>query len=125
MKPLLLLLVLFGCIASSAIAKPHDPRFPVPSYCHSHSHCHAPPHPGVDWEGFTFGLNGVQTDFMWLDAIDTDSADVDVDVDSSNACYYSSSPESCLIPVGPLALPPSATVLNYGQALFEGLKAVR
>ncbi|MDP3179042.1 MAG: branched-chain-amino-acid transaminase, partial [Spirochaetaceae bacterium] len=30
-----------------------------------------------------------------------------------------------VLPWGELALPPSATVLNYGQALFEGLKARR
>ncbi|GMI37904.1 hypothetical protein TrCOL_g5130 [Triparma columacea] len=30
-----------------------------------------------------------------------------------------------IIPHGPLPLPPSATVLNYGQGLFEGLKAFR
>ena len=28
-------------------------------------------------------------------------------------------------PYGPLAIDPSATVLHYGQALFEGMKAFR
>lgn len=34
-------------------------------------------------------------------------------------------PITCLKPLSPLKIYPSCTVLNYGQALFEGLKAFR
>ncbi|GMH46292.1 hypothetical protein TrRE_jg12777, partial [Triparma retinervis] len=30
-----------------------------------------------------------------------------------------------IVPHGPIPLPPSSTILNYGQGLFEGLKAFR
>ena len=33
--------------------------------------------------------------------------------------------KSLIQPLGPLSLSPSSTVLNYGQGLFEGLKAFR
>lgn len=67
----------------------------------------------VDWESFGFGLNGVKTETMWLDT-----------VDASNACY-STEIANCLVKNGKLQLDPACTVLNYGQALFEGMKAFR
>lgn len=74
---------------------------------------HVDPTPGIDWDSFGFGLNGVETDFMWMDRVKMDS-----DLTPS----YST---EALQPMGTIALSPSATVLNYGQALFEGLKAFR
>ena len=74
---------------------------------------HADPVDYIDWDSFNFGLNGVKTDSMW-----TDRAPVDA---SGQASYSTDS----LQPLGTLNLSPAATVLNYGQALFEGLKAFR
>jgi branched-chain amino acid aminotransferase len=78
---------------------------------------HVRPNPNVDWDSFSFGLNGVRTDSMWVDVVDVDANTGEAD--------YSASSETCLKALGPLELSPSATVLNYGQALFEGMKAFR
>lgn len=77
---------------------------------------HAPPEANVDWDSFGFGLNGVRTDKMWVDTV---YVDANGNGDYSNVC------EDCLSPMGTLQLSPTATVLNYGQALFEGMKAFR
>eukprot|EP00980_Cylindrotheca_fusiformis_P004691 scaffold993_cov110-Cylindrotheca_fusiformis.AAC.1 len=77
---------------------------------------HTAPKAGVDWDSFGFGLNGVKTDAMWLDR-----AQVDVHGDA----LYSSCTEDCVTEMGALQISPTATVLNYGQALFEGMKAFR
>jgi hypothetical protein len=74
---------------------------------------HADPVDNVDWDSFNFGLNGVETDHMWMDR---------APVDASGRASYSA---DSLQPLGTLNLSPAATVLNYGQALFEGLKAFR
>jgi branched-chain amino acid aminotransferase len=74
---------------------------------------HADPVDNVDWDSFNFGLNGVETDNMWMDRSP---------VDASGSASYST---DSLQPLGTLNLSPAATVLNYGQALFEGLKAFR
>jgi branched-chain amino acid aminotransferase len=82
---------------------------------------HASADPSIDWGGFGFGLNGVRTDTMWLDQVPV----TDPPQDDNGSSPYTASVEKCLVPLGPLPLHPSATVLNYGQALFEGLKAFR
>ncbi|KAL6648958.1 hypothetical protein ACP70R_013182 [Stipagrostis hirtigluma subsp. patula] len=61
----------------------------------------------LDWENLGFGL--VQTDFMYVAKCGPDG-------------NFS---KGEVIPFGPIALSPSAGVLNYGQGLFEGLKAYR
>lgn len=76
---------------------------------------HASPKADVDWDSFGFRLNA-QTDFMWLNR---------VIVDENFRADYSSSSDQCIAPFGAFQLSPCATVLNYGQALFEGLKAFR
>eukprot|EP00339_Tiarina_fusa_P014178 CAMPEP_0117056618 /NCGR_PEP_ID=MMETSP0472-20121206/39288_1 /TAXON_ID=693140 ORGANISM="Tiarina fusus, Strain LIS" /NCGR_SAMPLE_ID=MMETSP0472 /ASSEMBLY_ACC=CAM_ASM_000603 /LENGTH=418 /DNA_ID=CAMNT_0004773147 /DNA_START=259 /DNA_END=1515 /DNA_ORIENTATION=- len=81
---------------------------------------HSLPNPNVDWDSFSFGLNGVRTDSMWVNVVDVND-DTSVGADD---CYSSSS-ETCLKALGHLELSPAATVLNYGQALFEGMKAFR
>ena len=78
---------------------------------------HSPPN-SVDWDSFGFGLNGVQTEHMWLDT-------VKVDLDDPETSPYSASADECLRPFGAVELYPTSTVLNYGQSLFEGLKAFR
>jgi branched-chain amino acid aminotransferase len=80
---------------------------------------HADPTPGVDWDTFKFGLNGVRTGFMWMDRVPADHA-----TDGSGS-LYSSSADDCLQPLAPLELSPMSTVLNYAQCVFEGLKAFR
>jgi hypothetical protein len=74
---------------------------------------HADPVDNVDWDSFNFGLNGVETDMMWMNR---------APVDASGQASYST---ESLQPLGTLNLSPAATVLNYGQSLFEGLKAFR
>ncbi|KAL6589349.1 hypothetical protein ACP70R_050385 [Stipagrostis hirtigluma subsp. patula] len=61
----------------------------------------------LDWENLGFDL--VQTDFMYVAKCGPDG-------------NFS---KGEVIPFGPIALSPSAGVLNYGQGLFEGLKAYR
>jgi branched-chain amino acid aminotransferase len=80
---------------------------------------HAPPRRNVDWESFGFGLNA-RTEYMWLDRVS-----VDLGKEEEAVVAYSSKESQCLVPLGNLELSPTATVLNYGQALFEGLKASR
>jgi branched-chain amino acid aminotransferase len=82
---------------------------------------HAAPDATVDWDSFTFGLNGVRTDSMWLNSVTVDDNEGgDGDNHSYSACS-----ENCLTALGHLEISPSATVLNYGQSLFEGMKAFR
>jgi branched-chain amino acid aminotransferase len=87
---------------------------------------HAPPKPGVDWDSFGFRLNA-QTDFMWLNRVVVDDDDEDEPSSFEAAAdRYSSSSDECIAAFGTgIHLSPAATVLNYGQALFEGLKAFR
>ncbi|KQK24099.1 hypothetical protein BRADI_1g78130v3 [Brachypodium distachyon] len=61
----------------------------------------------LDWENLGFGL--VHTDFMYVAKCGPDG-------------NFS---KGEMLPFGPIALSPSAGVLNYGQGLFEGLKAYR
>uniref|UniRef100_A0A0E0GFW5 Branched-chain-amino-acid aminotransferase n=1 Tax=Oryza nivara TaxID=4536 RepID=A0A0E0GFW5_ORYNI len=61
----------------------------------------------LDWENLGFGL--VQTDFMYIAKCGPDG-------------NFS---KGEMVPFGPIELSPSAGVLNYGQGLFEGLKAYR
>lgn len=86
----------------------------------SPNHQHPAPDPSLKWDTFGFGLNDVRTDFMWLDKVE-----VGDDSSSDAPPSYSTSPRDCLVPLSSLQLHPTCTVLNYGQALFEGLKAFR
>ncbi|CAL4912120.1 unnamed protein product [Urochloa decumbens] len=61
----------------------------------------------LDWENLGFGL--VDTDFMYVAKCGPDG-------------NFS---KGEVLPFGPIAVSPSAGVLNYGQGLFEGLKAYR
>ncbi|CAL4923707.1 unnamed protein product [Urochloa decumbens] len=61
----------------------------------------------MDWENLGFGI--VQTDYMYIAKCGTDG----------------NFTEGETVPFGPIALNPSSGVLNYGQGLFEGLKAYR
>lgn len=84
-------------------------------------HQHEPADPSVDWDSFGFSFNGVETDRMWLDRVSVGGPDDDDD-DTTN---YSDAADSCLVPFGNLELSPASTVLNYGQSIFEGIKAFR
>jgi branched-chain amino acid aminotransferase len=66
-----------------------------------------PPREGVDWGSMSFALT--KTDYMYV----------------ATAKKGQSFTKGEIKPYGPLALEPAATVLSYGQALFEGLKAFR
>lgn len=70
------------------------------------SHVARPPKADVPWDDFGFSLNGVRTSWMYR-------------------CTWSEGSGGWtggLMEHGALSIEPSATVLNYGQALFEGLK---
>lgn len=77
---------------------------------------HAPADPTIDWDSFGFSLNGVRTDSMWLNR---------VRVYDNGEAFYSPLSEECLTPLGTMEIHPAAAALNYGQSLFEGLKAFR
>mmetsp|Transcript_21455 Transcript_21455/g.46497 ORF Transcript_21455/g.46497 Transcript_21455/m.46497 type:complete len:508 (-) Transcript_21455:146-1669(-) len=81
---------------------------------------HADPTPGVAWGEFGFGLNDVETNAMWLQTVNdaTTTPHFPKHLTDDDVSQY-------LQPMGPLSLSPASTVLNYGQALFEGLKAFR
>jgi len=66
-----------------------------------------PPLKTVDWDSLGFGLTKV--DYMFL----------------SRTVKGTPFSKGELVPYGPLSLEPAATVLNYGQGLFEGIKAFR
>uniref|UniRef100_A0A7S1XVW6 Branched-chain-amino-acid aminotransferase n=1 Tax=Phaeomonas parva TaxID=124430 RepID=A0A7S1XVW6_9STRA len=68
----------------------------------------SPPAPHVRWDSFGFGLNA-DTDAMWVQVWREGEGWL------PGRLYQRSR----------LALDPAATVINYGQALFEGLKAYR
>lgn len=63
--------------------------------------------PPIDWEQIKFQF--IQTDFMFLAETGTDNT-----WKKGNIC-----------PFGNLQISPAASALNYGQAIFEGMKAVR
>jgi len=65
------------------------------------------PKPGVDWESMSFSLT--PTDYMYI----------------STCKEGETFKKGNILPYGPLQLYPSASVLNYGQGLFEGIKAFR
>lgn len=93
---------LFGLMWSSAILAAHGLNHPDPKA-------------NIDWDSFGFSLNGVRTDQMWVDTVASQGDDAE----------YSKIPEECLKPLGPLGVTPMCTALNYGQSLFEGIKAFR
>jgi len=70
----------------------------------------APPSPEVDFDSFAFGLNGVRTEWMWKQTFNAETGEWDA---------------GAIVPHGPLSLEPSSTVINYGQSIFEGMKAFR
>jgi branched-chain amino acid aminotransferase len=82
---------------------------------------HADPKPNVDWDSFGFSMNGVRTDHMWLNRVQVQEGADPMELTAD----YSASSADCLSEFGTFPLSPAATVLNYGQALFEGLKAFR
>jgi len=103
--------LVIACLTSSPMATATLPS--------SANKRHADPMPGVDWESFNFGLNGVETDAMWVSRTAVEQNGLAV------IGEYDDLEEQCLQRSGKLEISPSATVLNYGQALFEGLKAFR
>lgn len=77
----------------------------------------------LDWDSFGFSLNDVTTDYMYLDTIKGSISD-----SAAWSSLESTRPpasEPLIVPYGPLPISPASTVLNYGQGLFEGLKAFR
>jgi branched-chain amino acid aminotransferase len=82
---------------------------------------HADPKANVDWDSFGFSMNGVRTDHMWLNRVPVEEHNDGMQFTAD----YSSSSARCLSEFGTFQLSPAATVLNYGQTLFEGLKAFR
>lgn len=75
--------------------------------CASGGNC-PPPREGVNWEGLGFGLT---------------TKDTHIVIAKSQPGGTWQEPQ--VKPYGPLPLEPSATILNYGQGIFEGMKAYR
>ncbi|KAL6773728.1 hypothetical protein ACKKBG_A22230 [Auxenochlorella protothecoides x Auxenochlorella symbiontica] len=67
------------------------------------------PTSSIDWDNLGFGIQGVAPS-MFVATFDTETGEWS---------------EGGVQPYGPLPMYPSAQVLNYGQAIFEGLKAQR
>ncbi|KAF7843073.1 branched-chain-amino-acid aminotransferase 6-like [Senna tora] len=61
----------------------------------------------MDWE--KIGYDVISTDEMYI----------------MKSCEDGRFCEGCLIPYGPILVNPNSAVLNYGQGLFEGMKAYR
>jgi branched-chain amino acid aminotransferase len=108
----LVLLLWEGSIVHAATRSPPPPQ--------PNKH-HADPKANVDWDSFGFSMNGVRTDHMWLNRVLVKEHDDGMQFTAD----YSSSSGDCLSEFGTFQLSPAATVLNYGQTLFEGLKAFR
>ncbi|KAK9941732.1 hypothetical protein M0R45_007427 [Rubus argutus] len=79
----------------------------APSETINHSHDCEKYADGVDWDELGFGL--IRTDYMYTMKC----------TDGENFSH------GHLSPFGNIELCPSAGILNYGQGLFEGLKAIR
>ena len=112
----LIMLLFVSCLVVLTMAK-KEPRQ------------HAAPMAGIPWDDFNFSLNGVQTDAMWLQKCTTtkegDTTSFPLMMDNNNNNNNNNNHHSCLQPFADISLSPAATVLNYGQGLFEGLKAFR
>ncbi|XP_066307631.1 branched-chain-amino-acid aminotransferase 5, chloroplastic-like isoform X1 [Miscanthus floridulus] len=114
---------LSGCLSRHSLSpwlKIQNHIYSMPSLCYkvpSTAKCHASVATsyiretsevtGLDWDNLGFGL--IETDFMYVAKCGPDG-------------IFS---KGEVLPFGPIALSPSAGVLNYGQGLFEGLKAYR
>ena len=61
----------------------------------------------VDWDSLTFSMT--ETDFMYIAKTDIDAPWTPGEV----------------LPYGNISISPAAGVINYGQGLFEGMKAYR
>jgi len=107
--------------------------------CLSLTTAKAPPsHPApldLDWSSMGFSLNDLRTPYMYLDVIDQDSAHPGTFDGAgggsgrlgSGWASLENPPKarSLMTRHGPLALEPASTIINYGQGLFEGIKAFR
>jgi branched-chain amino acid aminotransferase len=63
------------------------------------------PNPNVAWDDLAFSLT--KTDFMYITTKTKEQKEFSL---------------GKIVPYGPIPLEPAATVLNYGQGSFEGLK---
>ena len=90
---------------------------------------HIPPNPNVKWDELGFSLNNMSTSFMWHDEILSNSAHATFDGSGggtgSLSSGWSNDPLGRLVPLRELSLHPASTILNYGQGIFEGIKAFR
>jgi len=66
------------------------------------------PKDGIEWEKIGFSLT--RTDFMYITKLEQGKDKFE---------------KGKILPYGPISLEPAATVLNYGQGSFEGIKAFR
>lgn len=90
-----------------------------------------------DWDTFGFGLNNVQTDSIWFDQIDTPFSEKEIKTNDNRRTRnietllesymnrYSTNTKQCLQEFHSIPLHPASTILNYGQGIFEGMKAFR
>eukprot|EP00520_Triparma_pacifica_P015632 CAMPEP_0118655008 /NCGR_PEP_ID=MMETSP0785-20121206/12693_1 /TAXON_ID=91992 /ORGANISM="Bolidomonas pacifica, Strain CCMP 1866" /LENGTH=354 /DNA_ID=CAMNT_0006547705 /DNA_START=123 /DNA_END=1183 /DNA_ORIENTATION=+ len=90
----------------------------------------SPSHPDplpLPWSTFGFSLNDIKTPWMYLSVINSTSAHATFDGSGGSAGLLNTgwSTSGAITPHTNIPLPPSSTILNYGQGLFEGLKAFR
>jgi len=98
---------LYGSSSAAAAARGLLIRkFRPPPSCRSLSSVPKPKE-GIEWGALGFALT--KTDYMYV----------------ANTLRGQEFQKGVIMDYGPLALEPAATVLSYGQALFEGLKAFR
>jgi len=97
-------------LCRAATQAPWIPRVQEWSRCTyaSSAALYPPPREGVAWQDLGFGLTTKDTKMVVA------------------TCRYGQRWSQCQAePYGPFQMEPAATVLNYGQSLFEGLKAYR
>lgn len=118
MCPIYIVLVVYLILHVDARGATLPPMHPA-----SQHQKHDAPKADVDWDSFGFSMNGVRTDHMWLNRVKVEAAPDD-DAMAFTALFSANSRE-CLSEFGRFEMSPAATILNYGQGLFEGLKAFR
>ncbi|GMH78075.1 hypothetical protein TrVE_jg10400 [Triparma verrucosa] len=94
---------------------------------------HAEPK-NLDWSSFGFSLNNLKTPYMYLDQITGSSSHATFDGSGGGSGSLKSGwhntknpplARTLITPHKAIELEPSSTILNYGQGLFEGIKAFR
>ena len=118
------IIMLLSTINLAICSKPPPSSTPTPTGPSKSSH----PSPlDLPWSTFGFSLNGVHTPLMYLQVINATDAHNTFDGSGGGSGKLRSGwlEGGGIVEHKGITLPPSSTVLNYGQGLFEGIKAFR